>query len=149
MPARRPNEPLTSPRFKVDFPKLRGVFSEVTATASEFEVISYKFADANGAPGFYALPGAMKPPEITLKRGITPEDASAWDWFLQVQHGQLDNARCHGTIYLCDYDGSTLIEFAVEQAWPKKVSMPSPKAGSNEVLVEEITLVCEEFHRQK
>ena len=55
----------------------------------------------------------------------------------------------NGTIILCDYDGTPVVEFVVNNAWPKKVTMPGPKSNSNEVLLEEITLVCESFERQK
>lgn len=144
----RPNEPLTSPRFIVRFPKLTGVFSEVSASAAEFEVISYKFAEQDGTPGYYALPGTMKPPEITFKRGVT-QDASAWHWAKEVQDGKMASARSNGTIILCDYDGTPLLEFNVINAWPKKVTMPGPKSDSNEILVEEIVLVCEHFERQR
>ncbi|MFN8499778.1 MAG: phage tail protein [Anaerolineae bacterium] len=148
MPKGRPNEPLTSPRYIVDFPKLKGVFSEVSVASAEFEVISYKFAEKDGKPGYYAAPGQMKPPEITCKRGVT-EDDSAWKWAKEVQDGNMSAARSNGTIHLCDYDGTPLLVYNVVQAWPKKVTMPGPKSGSNEVLVEEITLVCEHFERQK
>jgi phage tail-like protein len=143
----RPHEPLTSPRFIVDFPKLKGVFSEVSASAAEFETITYKFTDQRGRPGNYILPGTMKPPEITLKRGVT-SDASAWEWGLEVQEGKVAEARCNGVIHLCDYDGSHVATFRVENAWPKKVTMPGPKSTANEVLVEEIVLVCEHFERE-
>ena len=148
MPKGRANEPLTSPRYRVDFPKLKGVFSEVSATSAEFEVISYKFVEKDGKPGYYAQPGAMKPPEITLKRGVT-EDDSAWKWAKEVQDGNLAAARSNGTIHLVDYDGTPLLEYEVLQAWPKKVTMPGPKSGANEVMIEEVALVCESFTRKK
>jgi phage tail-like protein len=144
----RATEPLTSPRYVVAFPKLKGVFSEVAATSAEFEVMSYKFSDPQGKVGYYAQPGTFKPPEVSLKRGIT-EDDSAWKWAKQVQDGDMAGARSNGTIHLLDYDGTPLLEFNVTNAWPKKVTMPGPKAGGNEILVEEITLVCEEFKRVK
>lgn len=144
MPIGRPNEPITSPRFIVKFPKLTGVFNEVSAAAAEFEVIEYNFAEADGTPGYYVLPGKMKPPEITLKRGVT-KDFSAWQWAKEVQEGKMATARSHGTIMLCDQDGTPVRVFNVLFAWPKKVTMPGPKSGSNEVLIEEITLVCEHF----
>jgi phage tail-like protein len=131
----------------VNFPKLTGVFSEVSASAAEFEVIEYNFAEADGKPGHYALPGTMKPPEITLKRGVT-KDFSAWQWAKEVQDGNMDTARSHGSIMLCDQAGNPVRVFDVREAWPKKVTMPGPKSGSNEVLIEEITLVCEEFVAQ-
>jgi phage tail-like protein len=148
MPKGRIDEPLTSPRYVVSFPKLKGVFSEVSASSAEFEVISYKFADKTGKPGYYAAPGTFKPPEVTLKRGIT-EDDSAWKWAKEVQDGDMPSARSNGTIHLLDYDGTPLLAFNVTNAWPKKVTMPGPKSGGNEVLVEEIILVCEDFTRQK
>jgi phage tail-like protein len=132
----------------VQFPKLKGVFSEVAATSAEFEVMSYKFSDAQGKVGYYAQPGTFKAPEVSLKRGIT-EDDSAWKWAKEVQDGNMSAARSNGTIHLLDYDGTPLLEFTVTNAWPKKVVMPGPKAGGNEILVEEITLVCEAFERKK
>ena len=138
MPTGRPNEPITSLRFIVKFPKLRGVFNEVSAAAAEFEVIEYNFAENDGTPGYYVLPGKMKPPEITLKRGVT-KDFSAWQWAKEVQDGKMATARSHGTIMLCDQDGTPVREFNVLNAWPKKVTMPGPKSGSNEVLIEEIS----------
>ncbi len=143
----RAQEPLTAPRYKIDFPKLKGVFSEVSASSAEFDVITYKFNDA-GKHGIYAQPGTMKPPEITLKRGVT-EDDSAWKWAKEVQDGKLSTARCNGTLQMLDYDGTLLLEYTVTNAWPKKVTMPGPKSGGNEVLIEEITLVCEDFTRKK
>lgn len=148
MPKGRTTEPLTSPRYKVDFPKLKGVFSEVSASSAEFDVIAYKFSDAQGKPGYYAQPGTFKFPEITLKRGVT-EDDSAWKWAKEVQDGNMSTARANGSIHLLDYDGSNLLTYTVTNAWPKKVTMPGPKAGANEVLIEEITIVCESFQRQK
>ena len=53
----RPNEPLTSPRFIVNFPKLKGVFNEVSASAAEFEPIAYKFAEQDGHPRLLCLAG--------------------------------------------------------------------------------------------
>ncbi|MCB0075869.1 MAG: phage tail protein [Anaerolineales bacterium] len=146
--SKRANEPITSPRYIVDFPKLQGVFSEVSVASAEFEVINYKFADGKGNTGNYAQPGNFKPPEMTLKRGVT-EDFSAWDWAKEVQDGNMTSARSNGTIHLCDYDGTPLLSYEVIGAWPKKLTMPGPKAGGNEVLVEEITLVMESFNRQQ
>ncbi|MCW5851051.1 MAG: phage tail protein [Anaerolineae bacterium] len=149
MPKGRANEPLSSNRFIVDFKsKLKGVFTEVSVASAEFEVIQYKYAEKDGKPGYYAAPGAMKAPEITLKRGVT-EDDSAWKWSKEVQDGKMDSARANGTIIMADYDGTPLLEYNIVRAWPKSVKMPGPNAGQNQVLVEEIVLVCEDFKRAK
>ncbi len=148
MPKGRQNEPLTSPRYIVDFPKLKGVFSEVSATSAEFDVITYKFTEKDGKPAYYAGPGTFKPPTVTLKRGVT-EDDSAWKWAKLVQDGMMDQARSNGTIHMLDYDGTPLLEYEITNAWPSKVVMPGPKTGASEVLIEEITLVCEAFTRKK
>lgn len=149
MPKGRANEPLSSPRFKVDFQsKLKGVFTEVSLAAAEVEAIQYKYAEADGKPGFYVGPGAIKPPEITLKRGVT-EDDSAWKWAKEVQDGKMDSARASGTIHMIDYDGTPLLAYNITRAWPKSVKMPGPNATQNQFLIEEIVLVCEEFKREK
>ena len=143
----RPNEPLTSPRFIVRFPKLKGVFSEVSASAAEFEVISYNLPRRT-APRLLCSAGHDEATGDHLEArchrrclGLAVGQ--------KVQDGKMASARSNGTIHLCDYDGTSLLEFTVVNAWPKKVTMPGPKSDSNEILFEEIVPVCEQFERQR
>ena len=54
---------------------------------SEFDVIEYKYQTPDGKFVIAKLPGALKTPTITLKRGMT-DDKKIWDWHWQGVAGQ-------------------------------------------------------------
>lgn len=145
MPARK--DPLIAPRFIVKFgDKAKGAFRECTVVTAEHEPAEYKFADDKGAPGYYAIPGRMKFGRITLKRGLT-NDMSMWNWRKQIEDGNVGSARTNGSIIMMDQDGSAVAEYNFENAWPLKVSGPTPNANSNEIAMEEIEIICERVWR--
>lgn len=145
MPARA--DPLIAPRFIVKFgDKIQGSFREATVVSAEHEPAEYKFADEKGNPGYYAVPGRMKFGRITLKRGLT-KDMKMWQWRKQVEDGQVAAARTNGSVLMCDQDGTPIAEYNFENAWPLKVSGPTPNANSNELAMEEIEIICERIWR--
>lgn len=123
-------------------------FQEVSGISSEVEVIELKQNTKDGKYVIHKLPGNRKPPTITLKRG---KDASKdlWDWHEKIYQGKVTDARKNGSIVLYGYDHAEVGRYNFVNAWPSKVSTSSLKAGSNEVLMEEVTLVCEELIRVK
>ena len=48
---------------------------------------------------------------------------------------------------LKSYDGTEVARYNFTNAWVSKVSTGTLKAGANEVLMEEASLVCESFVR--
>lgn len=145
MPGRQ--DPLIAPRFIVKFgSKVAGSFREATVVSAEHEPAEYKFADEKGNPGYYAVPGRMKFGRITLKRGLT-HDMSMWKWRKEVEDGNVKSARTNGSILMCDQDGTPIAEYNFENAWPLKVSGPTPNANSNELAMEEVEIICERIWR--
>jgi len=140
-------DPAISARFMVKFgSKLQGAFRECTLVTAEHEPAEYKFADEQGKPGYYAIPGRMKFGRITLKRGLT-NDMAAWTWRKEVEDGQVTSARTNGTITMHDQDGAVMAEFNFENVWPLKVSGPAPNANSSDLAIEEVELICEKVTR--
>lgn len=141
-------DPLIAARFTAKFgSKLQGAFRECTIVSAEHEPAEYKFSDGDkGEPGYYAIPGRMKFGRITLKRGLT-DDMSAWKWRKEVEDGNISSARTNGTILMRDQNGTPVAEFNFENAWPLKVSGPTPKGDSNELAMEDIELICERVTR--
>jgi phage tail-like protein len=123
-------------------------FQEVSGIASELDVIELKQNTADGKYIVHKLPGNRKPPTITLKRGKN-SSKDLWDWHEKIFQGKVADARKEGSVVLYSYDHSEVGRYNFTGAWPSKVSMSSLKAGSNEVLMEEVTLVCEELTRVK
>ncbi len=142
----RPPDPLITPRYRVDFPKLSGVFTEVSTVSAEVKPVEYQFTGTDGQPGYSIQPGSKSLPTITLKRGMT-SDLSAWNWHQEVVNGQISGARVNGTISILDVEGKPAATFNVINAWPVKVDMPALMSGQNNIGVEVITLRCEGFQR--
>ncbi len=123
-------------------------FQELSGLNSECDVIDFKFNRADGKPGIHRLPGNRKPPTLTLKRG---KDSSMelWQWHQDVFEGKVKDARKNGSIIFQDYVHGEVSRYNFNNGWPSKVSVSTAKAGANELLVEEVTIVADELFRVK
>jgi phage tail-like protein len=144
-----PSDALASYHFSIEIDGVTiAQFQEVSGIASEIDVIELKQNTKDGKYVIHKLPGNRKPPTITLKKG---KDSSKdlWDWHEKIYQGKVGDARKNGSIVLYDYQHGEVGRYNFVNAWPSKVSTSSLKAGGNEVLMEEVTLVCEELSRVK
>jgi phage tail-like protein len=123
-------------------------FQEVSGLTSELDVIELKENTKDGKYVIHKLPGNRKPPSITLKRAKN-SSKDLWDWHQKIYQGKISDARKNGSVVLYTYDHDEVGRYNFMNAWPSKVSMSSLKAGSNEILMEEVTIVCEELERVK
>ncbi len=125
-----------------------GYFTECSGIGSEHEVIEHKVVDANGHEIVRKIPGRLKFTDISLKRGIT-SDLAIWEWRDQAVQGKVADARknCSITMMSRDYQPIAIWHFA--NAWPSKVTGPALKSDSNEIGVEELTIVHEGMYREK
>src|SRR5512146_2087643 len=128
----RPPDPLITPRYKVDFPKLSGVFTEVSTASAQVQAVPYQYTGTDGQPGYSIQPGQRQLPTITLKRGMT-SDLSAWNWHQEVVNGKVNSARVNGTISILDAEGKPAATFNVINAWPTKVDMPQLMSNQNSI----------------
>jgi len=125
-----------------------GYFTECTGIGSEHEVIEHKIVDPKGHELIQKIPGRLKWENITLKRGIT-SSMDLWKWRKLVEDGDVKGARKSGSIVMYDSTLSEKARWNFEGAWPSKISGPQPKADSNEIGIEEITIVHEYITRKK
>lgn len=149
MPAptgQRPPDPLIQARYKVDFPKLSGVFTNVDAVSATIAEVPYQFTGPDGQPNATTQPGLRKNPQIKLTRGMT-DDLSAWNWHKEVLNGQVASARVNGTISILDVEGKPVAVFNVFNAWPLSVATPQLMSSGQTTGNEVITLTCEGFER--
>jgi len=123
-------------------------FQEVSGLTSELDVIELKENTKDGKYIIHKLPGNRKPPSITLKRAKSASK-DLWDWHQKIYQGKVADARKNGSVVLYAYDHSEVGRYNFVNAWPSKVAMSALKAGSNEILMEEVTIVCEELERVK
>jgi len=123
-------------------------FQEVSGITSELDVIELKQNTKDGKYVVHKLPGPRKAPTFTLKRAKNASK-DLWDWHQKIVQGKVSDARANGSVVLYNYDHSEVGRYNFTNAWPSKISTSTLKAGSNDVLMEEVTIVCEEIERVK
>lgn len=140
-------DPLVGFNFAIDVGgRIEGYFTEVSGLGSEHEIIEQKVVDKSGREIILKVPGRLKWGDIVLKRGIT-SSLDLWDWRKQVEDGDIKGARTNGSIIMYDQEGKEQARWNFLSAWPSKISGPTPKSDSNEIGVEELTLVHEYIER--
>jgi len=136
-------DPLVGFHFSVDIQGVvKGYFTEITGLGSEHEVIEHKVVNESGHEIVMKIPGRLKWENIVLKRGIT-SSLDVWDWRKKIEDGQIDGNRHDGSIIMFDSKLNPVARWEFKQAWPVKVTGPQPKADSNEIGIEELTLAHE------
>jgi phage tail-like protein len=149
MPNGQRVDPLISAMFAVEFQgAIVGAFRECTGMGSENEVVEYKVSGAKGQFVIHKVPGRLKWNNITLKRGIT-DAMDLWDWRKRVEEGQVEEARKDGSIVMYDQAGSEVARWNFTNAWPSKLTGPSPNAGENAAAIEELEITHEGYERVK
>lgn len=144
-----PSDALASYHFAVEIDGVEiAQFAELSGLTSEIDVIELKENAKGGKPMIKKLPGARKPPTVTLKRALNASDA-LWKWHYAMYQGKVGDARKNGSVVLNDFTHGEVSRYNFTNAWPSKISMGGLKAGANEVLMEECTIVCEELQRVK
>lgn len=142
-------DPLVGFHFGVDISgAVKGYFTECSGLGSEHEVIEHKIISEKGQEVVLKLPGRLKWENIVLKRGIT-SNMDMWTWRKDVENGELEKARRNGSIVMYDSKLKEVARWDFERGWPLKVTGPQPKADSNEIGVEELTIAHEYIKRTK
>lgn len=143
----RDSDPLVGFNFGLELQgSITGYFTECSGIGSENEVIEHKVVNDKGMEIVQKIPGRLKWQDVTLKRGVT-QDMQVWDWRELVEKGQMDQARKTCSIVMFDRNYEEVARWNFENAWPSKVTGPSVKSDSNEIGVEEFTLVHELMDR--
>jgi phage tail-like protein len=141
-------DPLVSFNFAIEISGvLTGFFTECAGLGSETEVTEHKVVGPGGKEVVRKIPGRLKWGDITLKRGIT-RNMDIWDWRKMIEDGNVSSARKDGSIMMFDQEGSEVARWNFTAGWPSKVSGPSVKSDSNEIGVEELTIVHEGIVRK-
>jgi phage tail-like protein len=127
---------------------VKGYFTEVSGLGSEHEVVEQKVINNSRKEAVMKVPGRLKWGDLVLKRGIT-SNMDMWKWRKQVEDGKVGEARKNGSIIMLDQTGAEKARWNFYAGWPSKITGPTPKADSNEIGVEELTIVHERIEREK
>ena len=123
-------------------------FQEVSGIASELDVIELKQNTSDGKYVIHKLPGNRKPPTITLKRG-NDSSMDVWQWHQKIYEGNVVERPQERLDRALRLQQDEVGRYNFVNAWPSKVSVGLAQSGRNEVLMEEVTMVCEEVERVK
>lgn len=122
-----------------------GSFSELSAMTTEIEPDAYLPSSDTGATP-RKLSGKLKPPTITLIRAFSGATELS-TWHEAARRGQPAAARKSASLVVYGPDGSRVAQYHLENAWPSKIEVGGLKAGSNQVLIERVTLVMDSLQR--
>jgi phage tail-like protein len=139
MPAPARIDPYRNFRFVVDIDGNRAGFTSVSGLAAEAEVIEYR-EGWDGLTSTRKLPGRVKYPNVTLRRGVTT-DRFLWDWWKMILAGTVQ--RRNVGIILLDDDRNEVLRWSLNEAWIAKIEVSDLDAEGNEVAIESIELAHE------
>jgi phage tail-like protein len=137
---------VTANRFSITIDGYEiATFQELTGIVSEVDSSEYWETSPDGT-STSKLPGKVKPPEITLKRGMNGS-LELWSWHEAVRMGNLGAARRSCTLTMFNSQGKPVAKYWLEKAWPKKMDLAGLKAGSGEALIETVVFTAEHIQR--
>ena len=142
-------DPLVGFHFAVEIQGVvKGYLTECSGLGSEHQVIEHNVVTENGQEVVIKVPGRLKWENIVLKRGIT-SNMDIWDWRKMVEDGRVEEARHDGSVTMFDSKLNPVARWEFKRGWPVKVTGPQPKADSNEIGIEELTIAHEYITRVK
>ena len=134
------NYPLPVFHFNVDWGEGNLGFAEVSGLTMETQAIEYRDGKRNEM-GPIKMPGIPKHSNLTLKRGIIPNDNEFFKWLNSTSLNKVQRRTV--TISLLDETHAPVMTWVAINAWPVKVEGPGLKATGNEVAIESIEIAHE------
>lgn len=122
------------------------VFSELGGISSEVEQAEYMEAGEKG-PVFGRFIGKAKPPTVTLKRSMsTGSDTTwIWAWHAMARTGVTKAYRDTQLALIPAGQSKPVKTYTLSNAIPTKVEIAGMKAGGTEVVIQTVTLMCDEI----
>jgi phage tail-like protein len=130
--------PIPTYRYRVAVGDQEMAFSAVSGLEVSYETIEYK----DGTGGVFRMPGQSTPVHITLRRGLVVGKSQLYDWISSISLNQVEKKDI--SISLTNESGNELlVTWNVSNAFPTKLSAPNFDASSNEVAIEELSLLAD------
>ena len=140
MPPAGRRDPFKSYSFLVEIDGIASAaFKSVSGLGAEAEVIEYR-EGSDPVSSSRKLPGRVKYPNVTLKRGITAS-RDLWQWWKTVADGNVQ--RRNVAIVLLVDARTPVLRWLLRNAWVAKIEASELEASKNEVAVESVELAHE------
>jgi phage tail-like protein len=119
-------------------------FSELSGINSEIEAVEYISASEDGGTTHSKQFGKVKPPKVTLKRGLDNTNY-IWTWHQLALLGDPAAIKPEVMLQLISSGGGIQVTYLLEDAWPSKVDISGAKAGASDVIMETVEIVCSQI----
>lgn len=130
--------PIPTYRFIVTLGDEQVPFTSASGLDINFDTIEYR----DGTGNWYKMPGQRQVPNITLSKGVFPGKNSIYEWINSIQLNQVEKKDI--MISLTNEAGTeVLVSWNVSNAFPTSLTSPSFDATSNEIAVQQITLMAD------
>lgn len=113
-------------------------FTGCSGLSMEFEPISFKQGDGKMIVE-HKRPGRPKYGEVVMKRGLT-NSTDLYDWFDEVVKAAKVTPYKTASVVIFGRDSKEVARFNLEQCWPSKLTVSDLSAGSDDVMIEELTM---------
>ncbi|MGK0706847.1 phage tail protein [Yokenella regensburgei] len=130
--------PIPTYRFIVTLGNEQVPFTSASGLDINFDTIEYR----DGTGNWYKMPGQRQVPNITLNKGVFPGKNAMYEWINSIQLNQVEKKDI--MISLTNEAGTeVLVSWNVSNAFPTSLTSPSFDATSNEIAVQQITLMAD------
>ena len=119
--------------------------SEAAGLSYEIDVVEYTETLPGGITVTKKRPGIAKYSEITMKRRLSA-NKDLWNWAKSIRDGKVD-FRSAGSVVLYNLANVEKGRWTFENAWPSKWSASDLDVGTNDAMMEEVTIVVETLTR--
>jgi phage tail-like protein len=124
--------------FEMDGVKI-AMFTQVSGLSIEFEATEFSTQTTDGKKLTIKRPGRPKYTEVVLKRGYSPNQ-DLYKWFNDLVKANKTVERKTGAVVVYDREHGELARFNLTNAWPSKLNVSDLSSGSDDVMVEDITI---------
>jgi phage tail-like protein len=135
------NEAIAPARFSLT---IDGV--EIAAFSTLVGIVSGVEPDDIAGALLKKLPGKRNPPTVTLRRGLT-DDMQLSALHESAHDSRASSVKRSASLTMFNTAGEPVARYQLEHAWVPKIEIAPLKAGSNEVLMETVTLACDHLQR--
>ena len=130
--------PIPSYRFIVAIDDDKIPFNSVSGLDIKYGMMEYK----DGIGNYFKMPGQREAVTITLRKGVFQGPNALYDWINTISLNKV--VKKDIMVSLTDETGSNyLVTWNVADAFPTALSSPSLDASSNEVSIQEVTLMAD------
>lgn len=118
---------------------------EVSGLTMEQEVVEIRQVTSTGHQLVRKQPGARKPGEVTITRGLDKSRVFT-NWIkLTLENGDLDGARENVSIAVKDANRKTVRRIQLSGCWASRWEGPALGVGQTAAATEKVTLVFEDI----